>query len=356
MEELYSEGDVVTIRVTLKPEAVPSVFNPPSMELEAGSFTLENNVGDTLNFIWPEVDSQPSRFEKTLGTLTQRFVGMLKGSADGVLDINVAAAALNISKRRIYDIIHVLEGISLTRKKSKNIVEWLGGPPNVSDELNALVKEESRLDFLIKCCTRQIQQMYENLQNQSLCFLTYEDIQMIPIFKEQTVFVIKAPPETKLEVPHPAESFQIHINSTQGPVEVFLCSDEGVNVSKRKTATTVDDGDYSYVPLPCLATDAPFSEDDANHNTRNNTISEPLSEPTQHISQVTITPSTDDPTSAQPPSEDHPHCATLTSSMKGSLNEEQSHLNPPPDEPMTDDVALSEYDQLLSDVHMADAS
>lgn len=50
---------------------------------------------------------------------------MLKGSADGVLDINVAAAALNISKRRIYDIIHVLEGISLTRKKSKNIVEWL---------------------------------------------------------------------------------------------------------------------------------------------------------------------------------------------------------------------------------------
>lgn len=39
----------------------------------------------------------------------------------------------------------------------------------------------------------------------TFAYLTYEDIQTIPSLKEQTVIVIKAPAETKLEVPHPEE-------------------------------------------------------------------------------------------------------------------------------------------------------
>lgn len=39
----------------------------------------------------------------------------------------------------------------------------------------------------------------------TFAYLTYEDVQRIPNLKEQTVIVIKAPPGTKLEVPHPVE-------------------------------------------------------------------------------------------------------------------------------------------------------
>lgn len=39
----------------------------------------------------------------------------------------------------------------------------------------------------------------------TFAYLTYEDVQRIPILKEQTVIVIKGPAGTKLEVPHPKE-------------------------------------------------------------------------------------------------------------------------------------------------------
>lgn len=39
----------------------------------------------------------------------------------------------------------------------------------------------------------------------TFAYLTHEDVQRIPMLKEQTVIVIKGPAGTKLEVPHPKE-------------------------------------------------------------------------------------------------------------------------------------------------------
>lgn len=41
-------------------------------------------------------------------------------------------------------------------------------------------------------------------------YLTYEDVNRIPSLKDQTVMVIKAPVDTKLEVPHPEEVQSLH--------------------------------------------------------------------------------------------------------------------------------------------------
>jgi hypothetical protein len=45
-------------------------------------------------------------------------------------------------------------------------------------------------------------------------------------FSNQTVMAIKAPPEAKLQVPHPSEGMQIHMKSDRGEIEVFLCPEE----------------------------------------------------------------------------------------------------------------------------------
>ena len=88
---------------------------------------------------------QNSRFEKSLGLLTTRFVNLLQEAEDGVLDLKVvsiffvrlfrvtklayyvlqAADTLNVrQKRRIYDITNVLEGIGLIEKRNKNCIKW----------------------------------------------------------------------------------------------------------------------------------------------------------------------------------------------------------------------------------------
>ncbi|CAF87984.1 unnamed protein product, partial [Tetraodon nigroviridis] len=90
-------------------------------------------------------------------------------------------------------------------------------------------------------------------------YITYQDIKQLGNLKDQTVIVVKAPTDTKLEVtdpdevrapaptseeaserpvlirccvyiydgfPSPPQSLSIHLTSTKGPIDVLLCPDD----------------------------------------------------------------------------------------------------------------------------------
>ncbi|KAK7138897.1 hypothetical protein R3I93_016114 [Phoxinus phoxinus] len=189
----------------------------------------------------PKTPPEKTRYDTSLGFLTKKFCQLLAQSSDGVLDLNKAAIVLNVQKRRLYDITNVLEGVRLIKKKSKNNIQWLGsslpsegGLPSpamqsqsLAREMLALTQEERRLDELIQTCTRNVQQMTEEIHSQKYAYVTYQDIRRIKSLKDQTVIAIKAPSETKLEVPDPKESLQVHLSSSKGPIDVFLCTDGG---------------------------------------------------------------------------------------------------------------------------------
>lgn len=182
---------------------------------------------------------------------------MLQSSSDRVVDLNAVAKALSVPKRRLYDVSNVLEGIALARKTSKNHIEWLGTQcGTLSLEIKNLIQEERKLDELIKSCTWQINQMCQNKYTQRFAYLTYEDVQRIPILKEQTVIVIKGPAGTKLEVPHPKESLQVYLSSTKGPIEAFLCTDDPF---PKDTAQTCALNGSTRSPLTDDHSSGPFS-------------------------------------------------------------------------------------------------
>nr|XP_013998647.1 unnamed protein product [Salmo salar] len=186
----------------------------------------------------PPSPLEKTRYDTSLCLLTQKFVQLLAQSSDGVVDLNRAAESLKVQKRRLYDITNVLEGVHLIKKSSKNNIQWLGcslspegvasdqTPGSVGKELLKLTQEEKRLDQLINSCTLIVQQMTEDTPTRKFAYISYDDVKRIPSLNDQTVIVIKAPAETRLEVPDPAESLQVHLSSTQGPIEVFLCSDD----------------------------------------------------------------------------------------------------------------------------------
>ncbi|XP_065897940.1 transcription factor E2F2-like [Dysidea avara] len=60
----------------------------------------------------------------------------------------------------------------------------------------------------------------------TLALITYKDLKSIDDFKDKTVLAIKAPPQTRLEVPDPQENYQIYLRSKAGPIEVYVCGDE----------------------------------------------------------------------------------------------------------------------------------
>eukprot|EP00064_Thunnus_orientalis_P004756 superscaffoldBa00000443_g4768 len=183
----------------------------------------------------PKSPGERTRYDTSLGLLTKKFVGLIAESPDGVLDLNWATEVLEVQKRRIYDITNVLEGVQLIRKKSKNNIQWLvgdvfeggaGGGEKaraLRKELGDLEKAERSLDELIHSSTTQLKQLTE-----------YKDNQRYPLhaaaLRDQTVIAVKAPAETKLEVPDTAGqgSLQIYLKSKNGPIEVYLCPEEGL--------------------------------------------------------------------------------------------------------------------------------
>ncbi|XP_037640725.1 transcription factor E2F3-like isoform X2 [Sebastes umbrosus] len=185
----------------------------------------------------PKSPPEKTRYDTSLGLLTKKFVDLLAQSSDGVLDLNLAAETLQVQKRRLYDITNVLEGIHLIKKKSKNNIQWMGcslleveGALSqrqiLTAEVSALVEEEQRLEQLIQRCSVDMRHMSEMQSNQKYAYVTYQDIKQLGNLRDQTVIVVKAPTDTKLEVPEPDESLSIHLTSTKGPIEVLLCPDE----------------------------------------------------------------------------------------------------------------------------------
>ncbi|KAM3841632.1 transcription factor E2F1 [Vipera latastei] len=182
---------------------------------------------------------EKSRYETSLNLTTKRFLELLSQSPDGVVDLNWAAEVLKVQKRRIYDITNVLEGIQLITKKSKNHIQWLGNRSTVggTNKNQALMKElqdlqaaEQHLDSLIQMCTTQFRILTEEPENKASAYVTCQDLRNIADPSEQLVMVIKAPPETQMQVSDPAEAFQIAVKSTQDPVDVFLCPEESSGV------------------------------------------------------------------------------------------------------------------------------
>lgn len=221
------------------------------------------------------------RYDSSLGLLTKKFVNLIMEAKDCTLDLNHTAKVLEVQKRRIYDITNVLEGIGLIEKTSKNHIRWKRcndiGSKELDDqvtrlkaEIQSLYAEECRLDDCIREKQESLRFLDEDADYQKYMFLTKEDIMSLPCLQNQTVFAIKAPENTYIEVPDPDEDigfplrqYKMIIRSHNGPIDLYLVSkyegqveDRNVNQAKSVDASC----SYGGVQRPELASEDKASQ------------------------------------------------------------------------------------------------
>ncbi|XP_075717219.1 transcription factor E2F6 isoform X3 [Rhinoderma darwinii] len=188
-------------------------------------------------------DDPPSNDTETHADIPSDEIKM--SAKKGVVDLNDVAKQLGVRKRRVYDITNVLDGIRLIQKRSKNLVQWVGTDLNhtgteiplqqrIRNDISDLSAMEEALDELIRDCAHQLFRLTEDRTNRKFAYVTYQDLHRIDDYHEQIVIAVKAPEETKLEVPTPNEDcIEIHIKSTKGPIDVFLCEVEQENTDQK---------------------------------------------------------------------------------------------------------------------------
>ncbi|CAH8430269.1 unnamed protein product [Heterobilharzia americana] len=245
-----------------------------------------------------------NRHEKSLGLLTEKFVQLLKEAPDGILDLKMAAEFLAVrQKRRIYDITNVLEGIGLIEKRTKNSIQWKGGSaatngPDIQARLDELQAEVEYLENLEKKVDehrgkvlQSLRNVQEDLDNLQYAYVTHQDL--INIFQDRTMLVIRAPPGTRMEAPVPENpmeqpvqtifslkrSYKIHFKSFTTPIHVLLVNQEegsdkarvlpvpatsdAIALSRRPTTRTTEENAFV---SPLLPLSPPPSECDFNYS------------------------------------------------------------------------------------------
>ncbi|XP_008395359.1 uncharacterized protein LOC103457172 isoform X2 [Poecilia reticulata] len=192
----------------------------------------------------PDVKSEFYRQDETtdwfiregtpLTRLTQGFLQLLMADPDASLDVREAAEKLQTHTHRVQSVVDVLHGVGLVQSDSDERVRWIGSSPIFSflwrdtlsflTMLQGLKDMEEEVDRLFKSCAQQLFDLTEDEENSSLAYICCDDICRLGALQQQTVIVIRSPPETKLVIPPPDEDgIRMQLKSENGPIMALTC-------------------------------------------------------------------------------------------------------------------------------------
>ena len=83
------------------------------------------STGETFDGFLSET-TKSGRKEKSLGLLCQKFLLLYSTLKQSYVSLDIAAKNLGVERRRMYDVVNVLESISIVSKRAKNCYCWHG--------------------------------------------------------------------------------------------------------------------------------------------------------------------------------------------------------------------------------------
>lgn len=169
--------------------------------------------------------------KQKLASLTREFISFLKEPENYETDISTASSKLKASKRRLYDVTNVLEGVGLIERCGKSKIKWTNRSPAVNDQdiMKKLENRNKELDDLIVYVDNKIDELMKSNDFQEHGWVSGKDV--LDIIRAKygdcdgpfALYAITGPSSMEMEVEYQAEQdngYEIVCTSSDGPISL----------------------------------------------------------------------------------------------------------------------------------------
>jgi hypothetical protein len=165
----------------------------------------------------------------TLVQVTQDFVNILISSKGDEVDFNTASGSLGPSKRRLYDVINVLEGIGVIERCGKARVRLIdSGAVDDGGQLKELLGKEAEVDRMNSVIDQMLTSLFQSSEFQDFAWVSDDEVEKLTdeLF---TLFALHGPSDLTIEVPQEdgTEKHSIKCTSKLGSIELIPISQSG---------------------------------------------------------------------------------------------------------------------------------
>ncbi|XP_052409474.1 transcription factor E2F7 isoform X1 [Carassius gibelio] len=182
-----------------------TLFRPLENEEKAIEEDEEEELDDSCQYeASDDSERRPSRKQKSLGLLCQKFLALYPDYPETSEGINISldevASRLSVERRRIYDIVNVLESLMLVSRVAKNLYVWHGRSalPQTLQDLHQTGREQGyhlqmdQREGSSPCAAHHMQNTHANVsssrrKDKSLRIMSQKFVMLFLVSKTQTV-------------------------------------------------------------------------------------------------------------------------------------------------------------------------
>ena len=156
----------------------------------------------------------------SLAGLTQSLIVQLKSNAEPEIELSQACKLIDAPKRRLYDVVNVLQGAGLIERSGKSKIKWTDRNPQTDIVKNSLENKERELRQISKVLDEYLENMFHSEAFEKYAWVTTEDVQSL-----------KSNPNAKLYALKGSNSLSISLDTLENGTNQLNCHSDDAPIS-----------------------------------------------------------------------------------------------------------------------------